>query len=98
MDKRTMMILRVVSVFCMLMAIGAIQTSVISAIFMAIASVFILPGMQMAFRQKGSAKAGLLIPVVLIVLALSISNAEITGEDPDVASTDGISISDFFGG
>lgn len=82
MDKRTMIILRVVSVFCMLMALGAIQTSVVSAVLMAVASVFILPGMQMAFRQKGSAKAGLLIPVILIILALSISNAEITGQVP----------------
>ncbi len=98
MDKRTMIFLRVASVFCMLMAIGAIQTSIVSAILMAVASVLILPGMQMAFRQKGGAKAGIVIPVILIVLALSISNAELTGEDPDVASTDGFSISELFGG
>ena len=97
MDKRTMIILRVASVFCMLMAIGAIRTSIVSAVLMAVASVLVLPGMQMAFRQKGSSKAGLLIPVILIVLALSISNAEITGVDPNAASTDGFSISELFG-
>ena len=39
MDKRTMRLLRVLSVFCVLMAIGAAQVTIISAILMLIVSV-----------------------------------------------------------
>lgn len=88
MNKRTMILLRVLSVFCVLMAIGAAQVSIVSAILMLIVSVGCLPGVQLALGDRVSQKARVLVLVVLAVLALAITQEELKSADTQVTAAD----------
>lgn len=94
MDKRTMRLLRALSVFCVLMAIGAAQVSMISAILMLIVSVGCLPGVQLALGNRVNLKTRALILVVLVVLALAISQEELKAADAQDPAAGQASISD----
>lgn len=80
MDKRMQWILRAVSFFCILMAIGAYQTSVISCVLMLLVGIGCLPGMQLILSRHFSGKFRIIVLVVLTVLALTISRAELEAQ------------------
>ena len=88
MNKRVMIALRIAAIICLLMALGAIGSSVFSAIMMAIASVFFLPGVQVRFQKKNRGKLGLIISVVLVILALSLFDAQ-SARQQETGLTDG---------
>ena len=94
MDKRTMRLLRVLSVFCVLMAIGAAQVSIISAILMLIVSVGCLPGVQLALGNRVNLKTRAIVLVVLVVLALAVSQEELKTADAQGADSAQMSVSD----
>ncbi len=94
MDKRTMWLWRGISLFCILMAIGAYQTSVLSCILMLVVGVCCLPGTQFILSRHMSTKFRIIVLVVLTVLALTISNAELQVQAEAEAGAGASSVSD----
>ncbi len=80
MDKRMQWILRAIAFFCILMAIGAYQTSVISCVLMLLVGIGCLPGTQFILSRHLSGKFRIIVLVVLTVLALTISRAELEAQ------------------
>ena len=73
------------------MAIGAAQVSIISAILMLIVSVGCLPGVQLALGNRVNLKTR---AIVLVVLALAISQEELKAADAQGADSAQMSVSD----
>ena len=94
MDRRTLWILRAISFFCILMAIGAYRTSLLSCILMLVVGIGCLPGMQLILSRHMSAKFRIIVLVVLTVLALTISNAELQVQAEAEAGAGASSVSD----
>lgn len=85
MNKRLILLLRILSIFCIAMAIGAMQVSMISGILMLVVGFGCLPSVNLALGKSVSLKFRAIVLVVLTVLALSISQAEL--EEADAAAT-----------